>query len=240
VIAASLVACGGGSTNLIDGGELDGTTTDTTGADSGATDVATTDAATKDAGGDAPSDALDDVNHVCEAGTCMLTPGGPCESPGGPQGNGCCKCTGDTCTAFCVCAAPDTPIATPEGYRPIASLAVGDMVYSVHKGALRAVPLREISRVRVHDHVVVRTKLADGTVLRISPLHPTADGRTFSQLRMGDVLDRIAIADVRLVPYEDSYTHDILPDSDTGMYIAGGVLVGSTLWTREATMSVRT
>jgi hypothetical protein len=119
-----------------------------------------------------------------------------------------------------------------------ASLAVGDLVYSVHEGALRAVPLRKASRVRVFGHVVVRTTLADGTVLRISPIHPTADGRTFAQLRKGDVLDRIAIADVEIVPYAEPYTHDILPESDTGTYLAGGVLVGSTLFTGESTMSV--
>jgi hypothetical protein len=142
------------------------------------------------------------------------------------------------CTALCRCAAPDTPIATPAGYRPIESLRVGDLVYSWHRGALRAVPLREISHVSVHDHVVVRTELADGTVLRISPLHPTADGRTFLQLRKGDLIDRTQITDVALVPYGQPYTHDILPDSETGTYVAGGVLVGSTLMRDSATRAV--
>jgi hypothetical protein len=144
-------------------------------------------------------------------------------------GNGCCQCTGDTCTSPCRCAAPDTPIATPGGYAPIASLRVGDLVYSVHRGELRAVPIRGVSRVPVEGHLVVRTTLADGTVLRISPRHPTADGRVFADLRPGNVVDRSVIADVALVPYDGAYTHDILPDSETGTYVAGGVLIGSTL-----------
>jgi hypothetical protein len=75
--------------------------------------------------------------------------------------------------------------------------------------------------------VVVRTRRGDGTVLRISPMRPTADGRRFAQLRRGDVIDRSEIVDVKVVRYEE---HDILPDSDTGTYVVGDVLVRSTLF----------
>jgi len=40
------------------------------------------------------------------------------------------------------CASPDTPIATPDGERPIAELREGDLVYSVDGGAI--VPVGEI------------------------------------------------------------------------------------------------
>jgi hypothetical protein len=57
------------------------------------------------------------------------------------------------------CAAPDTPIATPSGERPIASLEVGDLVYSVHDDALVAVPLVLVNRKRVFEHRVVEVTL---------------------------------------------------------------------------------
>jgi len=141
-----------------------------------------------------------------------------------------------------VCAADDTPIATPDGYRPIASLAVGDYVYSVDHDALRAVPIRETSRVHVEGHVVVRATLSNGAVLRLSPRHPTADGRLFADLTTGDTLglDQLTVENVALVPYDEPFTYDILPDSDTATYVAGGALVGSTLVvTRDSERSPR-
>ncbi|MEO8213838.1 MAG: hypothetical protein ABI560_11625 [Myxococcales bacterium] len=75
----------------------------------------------------------------------------------------------------------------------------------------------------------MEVKLADGSVLEMSSGHPTADGRTFGQLKSGDLLDGAQIISSRLIPYRFSRTYDILPASDTGTYIAGGHLVGSTL-----------
>jgi hypothetical protein len=63
----------------------------------------------------------------------------------------------------------------------------------------------------------------------MSPGHPTADGRFFGDLEVGDDLGGIEIVGAALVPYRESHTHDILPASDTGVYFAGGVPVGSTL-----------
>jgi hypothetical protein len=37
------------------------------------------------------------------------------------------------------------------------------------------------------------------------------------------------VASIRVVPYGHDATYDILPDSDTGTYFAGGALIGSTL-----------
>jgi hypothetical protein len=198
---------------------VDGSATDAGG------DGATTDAAATDA----LADVRDDVNRICAPGTCIVQPNAGCQMPSGPTGNGCCRCTGDYCSAMCDCTAFDTPVATPDGYRPIASLKVGDLVYSEDRGALRAVPIRETSSVPVEHHVVVRVTLANGAALRISPMHPTADGRTFADLQGGDTLDQLKVLDVALVPYEHPTTHDILPDSDTGTYVAGGALIGSTL-----------
>ncbi|HKB55368.1 MAG TPA: Hint domain-containing protein, partial [Ramlibacter sp.] len=134
------------------------------------------------------------------------------------------------CAAKCaVCASPDTPIATPGGDRPIADLQVGDLVYTVEGDAILAVPILRVSRTPVANHHVVRVQAADGRVLELSPGHPTADGRTFGDLRPGTRLDGAAIASVELVPYHYPYTYDILPMSRSGTYFAAGMLIGTTL-----------
>jgi len=81
---------------------------------------------------------------------------------------------------------------------------------------------------------MVRLTLPDGRTLEMSPGHPTADGRTLADLARGDTLDGIRILAREVVPYAHPFTHDILPDSDTGTYFASGALVGSTLWTETA------
>jgi hypothetical protein len=144
------------------------------------------------------------------------------------------------CTAECVCAAPDTPIATPLGDRPIASLSSGDLVLSIDHGSLRAVPILETHRTPVTNHRVIELSLLEGPTLRISAAHPTADGRSFGQLRAGDWVGGREIASAAVVPYPFDATYDILPDSDTGTYFAGGALIGSTLAARVASSHHRT
>src|SRR6185369_2217705 len=128
-----------------------------------------------------------------------------------------------------VCASPDTPIATPDGERAIASLRIGDRVYSVDGSSIRAVPVARVARTPVAGHQVVRVVTASGRTLEISAGHPTADGRRFADLRAGDRLDGQAIESAGLVPYRFAETYDILPLSDTGTYFAAGMLIGSTL-----------
>jgi hypothetical protein len=163
-----------------------------------------------------------------------------------------CDCAGDLCAELdartdCVgpstdgntlrcagggpCNSPDTPIATPDGERAIASLEPGDLVYSMHRDSLSAVPLQRVARTAVHRHEVVRVTLESGAVLEISAGHPTADGRTFRELDAGTTLDGVSIVAREVIPYRHPYTYDILPNSDTGTYVAGGVLIGSTLAT---------
>jgi hypothetical protein len=99
----------------------------------------------------------------------------------------------------------------------------------VEHDAIVAVPILGTSRTKVRNHHMVRVALANGTVLEVSPGHPTADGRTFGDLGAGDALDRIAVTAVRRVPYAHAFTYDILPASETHAYFAGGALIGSTL-----------
>lgn len=168
----------------------------------------------------------------CSADVECTDPARPfCNRPGAAGGvaPGICTPMGFTCNWGAICAAPDTPIATPEGERPIAELGVGDLVFTMHEGELVARPLRQIGSTPAVDHAVVRVTLESGVSLFISGGHPTADGRTFDALAPGGQLDGTRILEVATVPYEHAFTHDILPDSDSGTYVAGGVLIGSTL-----------
>lgn len=129
-----------------------------------------------------------------------------------------------------ICAAPDTPIATPRGERPISELAPGDLVYSVDETGIIVVPVLRAGSTPVANHRVVQVVLSDGTRLRLSPGHPTADGRTFAALLDGGALDaEHAVLSATLVPYTESRTFDILPGSPSGTYFAGGALIGSSL-----------
>jgi hypothetical protein len=103
------------------------------------------------------------------------------------------------------------------------------LVYSVDGAAVKAVPLVMVHRTAVSNHHVRRVVLESGASLEISAGHPTADGRTFGDLRAGALLDQSRIRRVESVPYEHEHTYDILPDSDSGTYFAGGELIGSTL-----------
>jgi hypothetical protein len=192
---------------------------------------------------DAPIDSPKDgsTHDPCAPGTCRFDTSSKCLPPGGPISeldsgslSGCCACGDDgLCSSPCTCASPDTPIATPLGERPIASLAVGDLVMSIDHGRMVSVPVREIHHTPVLHHRVIEVVLRDGPTLRISAAHPTADGRFFGELRAGEWLGGREVTSAKVVPYAFDATYDILPDSDTGTYFAGGALIGSTL-TRHA------
>ena len=168
-------------------------------------------------------------SECCGAGTICCDPQGPVDLPPTcvmPDDRGTCP-TG--CAPLCMCAAPDTPIATPDGERPIAELAPGDLVYSVEGDAVVVVPIARTHRQPVSDHHVMRVALDNGVTLEITGGHPTADGATFADLGAGDALGEATVLSAEEVPYAHPYTHDILPGSATGTYFAGGALVGSTL-----------
>ena len=181
-----------------------------------------------------PTTVCNGTQTCCGTSCCAI--GELCCLVPGPLGEqlGCSAPTLDgTCPKgclLCACASPDTPIATPSGDRPIAELAPGDLVYSVRGRGIEAVPILRVNKVPAHDHHVVRVDLDSGAALEISPKHPTADGRTFADLKPGDRLDGARVVAVRVIPYTHPFTHDILPDSNTGTYFAAGALIGSTLY----------
>ncbi len=161
-------------------------------------------------------------------GDCTAVDRPHCNQPDAAS-QGICTALDYACAWGAVCAAPDTPVATPGGMRAIASLAVGELVYSLHEGCLQAVPILAVSRTAVHHHRVRHLRLSNGVELRISAGHPTDDGRPFAELAAGDPLGGLHISSIEDVPYLHAHTYDILPGSDTGTYVAGGALIGSTL-----------
>jgi len=183
-----------------------------------------------------------DVGSTCCGGSCCTGTQICCTVTIGPSVTGCYEPVNGTCPtgcANCNCAAPTTPIATPVGDRPIADLKVGDLVYSIDRGLLAVVPIKVVHRQPVTgNHRIVELKLAHGATLRISTRHPTADGRQFANLGPGDLVDGVRVIGARLVDYDQPFTYDILPDSDSGAYFAGGTLIGSTLSDRFGELSV--
>jgi hypothetical protein len=129
-----------------------------------------------------------------------------------------------------ICAAPDTPIATPGGDRPIAELRVGELVYSVDNEAIVAVPIARIGSTPVVNHRALRLTLSNGAVLEVSPGHPTVSGGPVSALVRGASIDGVqTLVSSELVSYRHERTYDILPRSSSGAYFAGGAELGSSL-----------
>jgi hypothetical protein len=159
---------------------------------------------------------------------CTCESSNQCVAATGATGSGQCRNDDGTC-ATCKCAAPDTQIATPTGERAIADLAVGDLVYSVDRDGIRAVPILRINRTPVVNHGVLRVTFDNGRFIEMSAGHPLPDGRPLSALEPGTELVGAAVVSVTSVPYAHAFTYDILPASTSGAYFASDVLIGSTL-----------
>ena len=125
-----------------------------------------------------------------------------------------------------ICCSPDTKIKTNGEQKRIADIKEGEFVLT---DGGKAVRVKKVSKTPVKNHKVLKITLNDGTILEISPGHPTADGRKLKDLKMGDILDGHLVVETKLIPYIYSHTYDILPASASGNYYANGVLIGSTL-----------
>lgn len=98
------------------------------------------------------------------------------------------------------------------------------------RGGQAVAPIIELgSTVAPPGHQLVRLILVDGRLLRVSPGHPTFDGRTVADLKVGTPYDGAIIASVDLEPYGGGHTFDILPAGPTGQYWANAIRMGSTL-----------
>ncbi len=130
-----------------------------------------------------------------------------------------------------ICLSGDTVIDTLQGSVNVKDLTVGMSVWTLdQQGERVSAPAIRVSMTPVPlTHVMVHLILDDGRQLYASPRHPTTDGRTLGDLRAGDPLDGSHVMVAQLVPYNQSYTYDLLPAGDTGFYWANGILVASTL-----------
>lgn len=130
-----------------------------------------------------------------------------------------------------ICLASTTEISTPDGPMKVKDMREGMNVWSsgAHGERVKST-IVAVSRTAVPStHRMIRLVLSDGREARVSPGHPTADGRSVQDLRTGDAYDGAFVRSAELVPYQDGYTYDILPAAESGRYWANGILFGSTL-----------
>lgn len=129
-----------------------------------------------------------------------------------------------------ICLSSTTLISTPSGNIPVKELEEGMLVYSTNeKGEKIVSKIIKTAKTPAINHTIVHIILKDKRELFVSAPHPTADKRLFNQLKQGDVLDNSTIILYEKIPYDDNFTYDILPDSDTGNYWADNILISSTL-----------
>src|SRR5438552_15960889 len=116
-----------------------------------------------------------------------------------------------------ICLYGESLIDTPEGKINIKELKVGMPVFTVDKfGQKQVSVILKVSRTEVStSHFMVDIVLKDGRELFASPGHPTSDRRIFGNIRIGDIVDHSMVKSVKIVPYSQRYTYDILPYGDT-------------------------
>ena len=130
-----------------------------------------------------------------------------------------------------ICLSSNTNIATPDGNVNIKNIRVGDKIWSLNKNGEKIVSkiIRTARTPVPQSHQMAHLLLSDGRQVWASPNHPTASGQLLGALQSGDVYDGATVEVVALIPYWDTATYDILPDSDTGFYYADEILLGNTL-----------
>ena len=133
-----------------------------------------------------------------------------------------------------ICLARGTLIDTPSGPVPVERLRLGDAIWTMTADGRRVAGsvIALGSTAAPPDHVVVRLMLEDGRTVSASPGHPLADGRLLGDLRPRDTVDGSRVSFAVLEPYASTRTFDLVSSGETGVYLAGGIPLGSTLVTR--------
>jgi hypothetical protein len=130
-----------------------------------------------------------------------------------------------------ICLARGTLIDTPAGPIAVERLRIGDPIWTLDRNGRRVAGtvLSHASTEAPQDHAVIRLELADGRSVTASPGHPLADGRLISDLQVGDLVDGSQVARTTRVPYRSGNTFDLVASGETGLYLAGGIALASTL-----------
>jgi hypothetical protein len=130
-----------------------------------------------------------------------------------------------------ICLSIGTRIDTPEGPIPVERLRLGDPVWTLDANGRRiaGTVIALGSTPAPVGHQVVRLALDDGRTVTASPGHPLADGRRLGELRVGDVVDGSLVVAADRVPYTGEETFDLVTSGPTGLYLAGGIPLDSTI-----------
>ena len=130
-----------------------------------------------------------------------------------------------------ICLDRASTIDTPAGPVRADALRLGDAVWTLDRVGRKVIGsvIALGSTSAPLGHHVVRVSLSDGRSTTASPGHRLADGRTIGTLRVGDVVDGSTVAGLAILDYEGGETFDLAVSGATGIYLAGGIPLGSTL-----------
>ena len=130
-----------------------------------------------------------------------------------------------------ICLSVGTKIDTPDGPIAVQRLRLGDPVWTLDPAGRRiaGIVIALGSTPAPANHQVVRLVLADGRRVAASPGHPLADRRLVGDLRAGDIVDGSTVVSADRVGYDGEDTYDLVVSGPTGLYLAGGIPLGSTL-----------
>jgi hypothetical protein len=130
-----------------------------------------------------------------------------------------------------ICLSKGTLIDTPGGPVPVEQVLQGMAVWTVDASGKRS-PASVINTRIIPlppTIMLVRVELNDGRTVTASPGHMSADGLALGDYKVGDTLDRGTVISTDYVTDDGLATYDLLPDGQTGLYWANGILLKSTL-----------
>jgi hypothetical protein len=130
-----------------------------------------------------------------------------------------------------ICLTKGTLIDTPYGFTSVEQLRQGMLVWTIDQSGKRvaAQVLKTVATPVPQDFRVVRITLEDGRTVSASPGHPTAERKALGDYKIGDTIDGSKVVATELEVYSGGSTYDILPAGGTGLYLANGILLMSTL-----------
>lgn len=130
-----------------------------------------------------------------------------------------------------ICVAKNTMISTPNGDIAVQNLEEGMSVWTINKKGDRVLgTVMKVSQTKVpKNHRVMELSLSDGRKLSVSPQHPTVDGRTVYDLKVGDTYDGANVVSNGPYLYNGEFTYDLLPSGETGEYWANNILLKTTI-----------